>query len=336
MNASTAVIILNWNNAFLTIECVNSWLKHNNGSIDIFIIDNGSNIEEKAILLSYVENINGNIIYEDMLNNVDLIIEKNIGLSITIVLLKQNYGYAKGNNFGLELALQKGYEFSIICNNDIILPDEFNLNSLIKCMSQDDRIALVGPKVINKNDGSIQEPFYNKPNILYPSLYQLFYPIAYPIYKSYKLINNHQFSNQKYVYSVSGCFMLLNNKFLSIVGLLDETTFLYGEEYILGEKISKEKLKAYYYPHSWVIHAHAVSTRNLFKKEFHRAKEELKSIRYYYEEYRQYNKASLILIWLCQMVFSIVYFPLINLLKRSNISKGSKAKPGRRSIERCQ
>lgn len=317
---STAVIILNWNNAALTIECVNSWLKHKDGSFDIYIIDNGSDKEEQSILISYVDSIKGNVVFEDIIGNQDLKIKKNNEVSVTLVLLMQNYGYAKGNNFGLKISIQQEYEYSIICNNDVVLPDDFYLDSLINCFNSDENIVLVGPKIINI-DGKIQEPFYAKPNILYPTLYQLFYPIAYPVYKLYKLINYQRFSGLRYVYSVSGCFMVLKNSSLLALELLDENTFLYAEELILGEKIFNKGWKACYYPYTWIIHAHAISTQKYFSKEWNRARMELDSVLYYFKEYRRYNKMQLFLIWLGQAVFSVVYLPFINGLKKLKMKR---------------
>jgi GT2 family glycosyltransferase len=98
--------------------------------------------------------------------------------------------------------------------------------------------------------------------------------------------------------------------------LLDPKTFLYGEELILGEKISDKGWKACYYPHTWVIHAHAVTTRKFFSSDWKRVKMQLDSDLYYFKEYRRYNQILLTIVCLSQSIFSIAYLPLINMLKK--------------------
>lgn len=38
-----------------------------------------------------------------------------------MIAVNENYGYAKGNNFGLKVAHKLDYEYLLVSNNDILL-----------------------------------------------------------------------------------------------------------------------------------------------------------------------------------------------------------------------
>ena len=43
----------------------------------------------------------------------------------------ENYGWAKGNNIGIEYSLKNGADYVLLCNNDILLKDNDVITKLV-------------------------------------------------------------------------------------------------------------------------------------------------------------------------------------------------------------
>ena len=95
-NPKVTIIILNWNKAEDTIECLNSLheLSYNNSSI--IVIDNASTD-----------------------NSVQKIKQK--FPDIMLISNKSNLGFCEGNNIGMRYAFQSGAEYIFLLNNDAVI-----------------------------------------------------------------------------------------------------------------------------------------------------------------------------------------------------------------------
>lgn len=107
-----AIIIVNFRRAIDTIECLDSLLKINNLSFDIFLADNGSGSEEAEQLRSYAD-----------------FYPKNI----TFTAFSENHGFTGAHNRLFEQILPKNYyQFILLLNNDTVVDPEFLTKMLIK------------------------------------------------------------------------------------------------------------------------------------------------------------------------------------------------------------
>lgn len=93
--ADTAVIVLNWNNAADTVDCLES-LASSSVPIDVFVVDNASSDDSVAVIES-------------------------TGLATQVIRNQRNDGYAGGNNVGLTAALDAGYAYVAVLNNDTVM-----------------------------------------------------------------------------------------------------------------------------------------------------------------------------------------------------------------------
>lgn len=330
----TAVIVLNWNKPKITIDCVES-LNTMEGEYDIFVIDNGSDeikrnklIEEMkkqhAIILNE-ENINDFEINFDKAgnssgNNNDNSNEKNNpkGKLTLLILLNKNYGYSKGNNFGLRLAYRLGYKYSLVSNNDIKIIDKNVLIKLIKETETDERIAWTSPKIMNVK-GYQEGPF---PEFDFINLCFFRDGIFYPFHALFmrkkrkreeqKLLSKFNERQLNPVWS-TGCFAFLKNEAANKVNFFDENIFLYMEELIIAEKLRKIGFVPKYVPNVKVLHEHYYSMeRYNFKREY----EGVKSLIYYYYYYKNYNIFILNTAKLSRLFYLIVYKPVIVIIKK--------------------
>lgn len=210
---------------------------------------------------------------------------------IIIVVNKKNVGYSKGNNIGLRLSRDEGFDFFLILNPDISNLSNHFIKSFLVSYYEDDKTTLIGPEVYNpyikKNQGPILRPksvlgsyIFNLPEFL-PSVSRLT-------------------QEKRYVFSIVGCCIFGKIKRFEEVGFFDENVFLYNEEIIVGEKLKISGQNIAYDPKIKVFHLH--------KREFKGFHSELmykmilfKSTVY---TYRKYFNKSIVSIF----IFSILYW----------------------------
>lgn len=117
---SVAAVILNWNQAEMTCECVASVLPE----VDhIYVVDNGS---QPANL--------------ELLDGLD-------GEKTTVLVNATNLGYAGGCNRGVFAAVDAGFDAVLIMNNDAF-PDSGSVTHLLARLNADPELAAVGPVVV--------------------------------------------------------------------------------------------------------------------------------------------------------------------------------------------
>jgi GT2 family glycosyltransferase len=104
-NSKILYLILNWNDAANTIACVESIFATSENYRRAVIIDNGSDDGELAKLFQFLRNFDR----RGSLHQLS-IIENGI-----------NRGFAGGANVGFRHALDKGYNFAMIVNNDTVV-----------------------------------------------------------------------------------------------------------------------------------------------------------------------------------------------------------------------
>ena len=325
----TAVIVLNWNKPEITLDCIKS-LNTMEGDYDIFVIDNGSDEAKRNKLVEEMKKQNAVILKEDELAHFEINSYKAVNIGNNngdnkltksklnlLILLNKNYGYGKGNNFGLRLACKLGYKYSLISNNDIKIIDRNVLTELIKGIETDEKIAWASPKIINiegYQDGPFPEfDFFNfsflRGGIFYP-FYILFLKTREKI-KSTKLLDKYD-KGEIMPKGFIGCFVFLKNEALEIVGFFDENIFLYFEELILTEKLNIKGFVLKYIPNVKILHEHNYSADGI---NFKRSYEEFKSVAYYYKIYKNYNSFILNAAKISRLFYMVTYKPAIQITK---------------------
>jgi len=317
LSKRTAVIVLNWNKPEMTIECLES-LQIMDGEYDIFVIDNGSDKDKRDKLIDEMKKRNATILTEDHINEFTL--DERDDQLLLLMLLNQNYGYAKGNNYGLRLAHGLGYKYSLISNNDVKIIDRNVLVELIKGIENDSQIAIVGPKIIDTR-GRIQGPF-RRDSVLSLTISRVFFPIVFKVKKGiWRKVNNY---TAQFVYRLMGAFMLVNNKIIQRVDFFDEKTFLYYEEAILSEKLVQSDFKILFYP--GVMVEHNQSTTVAVAYSIRKSQNILlESERYYFKNYRKIRSLKYSILLVGQFFWISVWIPLLELrirLKKRRANNG--------------
>lgn len=256
MEPSVLIIILNYKTYKMTIDVIKQLKKINYKNFNILVVDNYSPNESGSIL-------------EEMSSH----------LEYKFIQSSSNKGYAAGNNIGLRYSVSQNYDYSLILNNDVVLDDLNVLKKLVNVAESDEMIGCVGPRIFSPNQTEIA-PYINRPS---------FRSLTYGYLSDYK-------ERQKYkgktcnVYRVYGCCMLLKNKWINKVNYLDDNTFLYFEELILGEKFQNINVKTLYISDTSVIHIGGVSTTKAsFMDKIKNVSISNKSLEIYLKRYRGFD-----------------------------------------------
>ena len=112
-------IVLNWQQADVTLECVKALQAMQALALDILVIDNGSADDSAEVLAAAAGDFR-------------------------LRVLPRNVGFATGNNYGLRMALDEGYAYALLMNNDAFAVEDM-LNKLLAETADD--IALLSPKI---------------------------------------------------------------------------------------------------------------------------------------------------------------------------------------------
>lgn len=100
----TAIIILNWNGADDTLACLDSLAKAE-GDFRVYVVDNGSADDSLARIQAWID-VHGE-------------------MDVRLVPLDKNYGFARGNNKGLEVARKETPDSYLLLNNDTEVRPDF-------------------------------------------------------------------------------------------------------------------------------------------------------------------------------------------------------------------
>lgn len=169
---------------------------------------------------------------------------------VDYIFNNKNLGYGKAHNIGI-LRSNKNYDLHIVSNSDLLF-DNNELSNYLNSLNLRENILLYGPK-IKYPDGRI----YNSAKSNYPS------PLDMLLRKTFnreylskkKILNNKQINQEILVKSISGCFIVINNKISKIPTLFDERFFMYNEDLDLCRTADKD-YKICFSPSFHIVHVH--------------------------------------------------------------------------------
>ncbi len=267
-----SIIILTWNGEQVIEKNLKSIFKSfpKDDSWEILVVDNGSVDKTKDIIKKYPK--------------------------IKLIAKNKNYGYAKGNNFGIKKA--KG-ELILLLNQDVEQKNQA-IKGLVNFLDQNQEYGLVAPQLLYPN-GKIQyscRPFYNWKNIF----------IDYLTLGQYRKKYYDHNKSQKVDQPMASVLMIRKSILDKIKGFDDHRDFwIYFNDMDLSYRIHKKGYSHYFATDSQFFHHHGESTRKLFEMkrlwEYHRG---LK--RYFLKHHIEKSFV------LCQFSFVLIFLPISYLL----------------------
>lgn len=173
---------------------------------------------------------------------------------LKLIVVKENLGYAGGNNLGIKYALESGADLIWVVNPDIVVaPDA--LSEAMKAMT--DNVAVVASKVYFAAGFEFHKEKYKKNDlgkVIWYAGADNDWDNVYAKHWGINEVDKGQFNKKKEIGYATGSSMLLRSEVLKKTGLIDEKYFMYYEENDLCQRIKKAGYKLIYAPQSIVRH----------------------------------------------------------------------------------
>ncbi len=241
----TAIIILNWNGFVDTIDCLTSLYQIETDDFFVVVVDNGSIDNSVEEIMSWVNNnkissylVSENSVFPKGTKKKDFLLYK----------LKENYGFAKGNNKGVELALWMKPDCYLLLNNDTVVEIDF-LNRLTQFVALNPQYKVLTPLI----------KYYTEPNIIWNCGGRLFAGFRKYYYANELVVNVKEKSHINISF-VTGCALFFVPEILENDKVFVEKFFFGEEDFDFSLRMKKAKNKMACVVDSQIFHKVSSST----------------------------------------------------------------------------
>lgn len=253
-----SVIVLNYNDAVTTSEFLNH-IKNYEIIDKIVVVDNAST-DDSMEQLKVFEND-----------------------KIDVIRTRENGGYAKGNNFGIQYALENYHpEYLIVSNPDIVFEEQLVIELLEFEKKKEGKVGAVTGTMLNP-DGTKARNVWKMRTAKACITENLI--LFNRLRKGTRYEQEHFEGQSSEVDIISGAFFLIKAETMKNIDFFDEQTFLYWEEDILGYKLKENSYKSFIVNDVFFVHNHSVSINKSIQSLEKRLDMAEKSKRLYMKEY---------------------------------------------------
>lgn len=273
------IIILNFNQADYTLQCVESVLSQNYVDFDVIVVDNASREEEFVRL------------------------KENLDFRVKLIRNSKNLGFSAGNNIGAgHFEDLKTPDFYFFLNSDTILDDKETIRTLVQdmqnlvwCAASSPLVDTLSSRIDVRRQIQVRRiPDFPDVLIAYsPWLKRL--PYFRSIYKHHIYSEIIPYKEKIYrVETINGAAFVVRSSVFEAIGGFDEGTFLYFEELIFGKQISNLRMSCVLNAKTHIKHFQGVSSGSTNRKtNWKMYKFEVQSELYYVLNYLKRSKLEL-------------------------------------------
>jgi hypothetical protein len=206
------VVVLNYNGGGLIENCLKSLEKVDYSNLHVLVVDNKSDDDSVTLIESKFP---------------DLKIIKN----------KENIGFSKGNNVGIDFALKNEADYVLLLNQDTEVEPDF-LSNLVEEGERDRKIGLLSPLIFRERTKQV---WFSGGRISWWKM---------KTFHKFDLARGESFETP----FLTGCSLLIKRTVLEEIGLLDEDFFLYWEDVDYSFRAKKAGFKIKVVPKSVIQH----------------------------------------------------------------------------------
>ncbi len=220
-----SIILVNYNGAKDTIDCIQSLNNIDYDKYEIIVVDNKSTDDSLEVLKEFQRD-NGFVLLE----------------------ARENNGFSAGNNIGIEYALKNNSEYVVLLNNDTTVEIDF-LQKLINAFSYSENCGATIGKIM----------LYSKPDVIWYAGGDVNLRTSRTRHYYYGEKDNND-TNSQVVTFATGCCLCLKKECIEKIGLLDERYFLYEEDVEYSIRLKENNYDIVYTPESIIYHKVSAST----------------------------------------------------------------------------
>lgn len=224
-SAEVTIVVLNWRRPDDTIACLQSLRAARLDGARILVVDNGSDDGSVARLRADAP-------------------------EIPVIALRENRGYAGGNNAGIRQALDDGARAVLLLNNDTVVSPDF-LPPLLEALNASPEAAAICGAVHRHDRPELLDVAWSEVRFADRHAVQL---------RGVNAVPGEGFDQRRNVEIAVGCVLLLRAEALRTVGLLDEAFFAYHEDVEWGLRARAAGWQLFYEPYARVYHRGSAST----------------------------------------------------------------------------
>jgi GT2 family glycosyltransferase len=239
------VVVLNYHEDGVTTKCVQRVVAQKYSPIDTVVVDVDRSEEAAATLRSHLPE------------------------GVRVLACPENPGYAAGNNIGIRASVCSEPEYVMIVNNDAFLDSDATVQALIDSLDSYPQVAAVSPLVDTvMTHMSVERQlqvmrlagFWS--TVVSGSGWLRRFPVFASVYRRHIYFDQMPWRRMvRYeTDTINGSCFMIRMQALQDIGLLDEGTFLYGEEAILGWQLRSIGWRCMLDTHVAVRHLQGMST----------------------------------------------------------------------------
>lgn len=175
-------------------------------------------------------------------------LSKTVSFETIIIEEKENFGVAKGNNIGINAALEGGCDYILLTNNDVEL--------------EQDTIEILYKGMLSVNaDMAVPKIYYYGTKVIWAAGGCFTFLTRSTRHIGGKEEDKGQYNIAKQVDYAPTCFMLIDKRVFSEIGFMDEKYFVYFDDtdFIYRATQGNGK-KLFYLPDAILYHKESVST----------------------------------------------------------------------------
>lgn len=262
-NAKIAIVILNWNSWYDTIECLESVLQLSHTNYRIIVVDNKSTNDSISKIKDWAQGmlpVESNFVEYDKTNKPLRVFECDVHESsqfaqgelwskydMFLVKNDSNAGFSAGYNVGIRFALEMSdAEYVMVVNNDTVIAKDA-VKHLLDKMTSDVNCGLAGGKIY----------YYHEPQRIWYGGGKISWLYGGGRYIDRDVLEDAQMAKDdapRMMPFLTGCFWFIRSSAIAKAGLLPEEYFMGGEEYEYSHRMKRAGYNLWYVPSCKIWH----------------------------------------------------------------------------------
>lgn len=214
------VVILNWNGARDTLECLKSLHKADSSNFDInlLVVDNASEKSDLDKIDKYVKAVN----------------------NVRIIKNNSNLGFAAGNNIGINFALKNGADFIFLLNNDTEV-DAKIISQFIISAGKYPNSGIFSPKIYFAKGYEFHKNYKSQElgHVIWAAGGKIDWNNVYGTNFGVDQVDKGQFEKDRCVDFASGAAMFIRAEVFKRIGTFNEKYFMYFEDVEFCERYKR-------------------------------------------------------------------------------------------------